>query len=272
MSSSSETYVNSDDGSISEEFHKHFWKYAIGGIIVILIGLMAYKIISVLLVNPLTNAVNDLVGDFGLLLKDFTKGCCSQDDCPNKYSTKDDCESGCGCGWDNKASKCANTTDAEVDTGGFISFKCPLFLTLIVGFGAWFLVKIVGGIYSIVKNRPAKKTMDDYSRLTGTESRKNMEEWRTEVNIDMEEWKKNKGEEKYSKAKEQFAAERISQIKYNQKFVEGMKKLSADKWKAADQQAKEAREASRKSYRDAESDANVEEDERDIEKVTGKDV
>lgn len=240
MSSSSETYVNSDDGSISEEFHKHFWKYAIGGIIVILLGLMAYKIINVLLNNPLTSAINDLVGDAGLLLSDFTQGCCKQSDCPNIH-TKDECESGCGCGWDDKAGNCGSTTGATVGSGGPYTLSCPLFFTLIIGAGAWLLVKIVGGIYSVFKDRQSTKDLnatalltsqppDELARKIGNGTRLDYEDWRKEA--------ERKGK-KYTIAEERYMANRIAQIKFNQDVVEPLKTRDKNKWAAADQNARE---------------------------------
>lgn len=266
MSSRSETYVNSDDGSISEEFHKHFWKYAIGGIIVMLLGLMAYKIISVLVNNPVTKAVNELVGDFGLLLKDFTKGCCSQDDCPN-ISTKDECESGCGCGWDDKGSKCANTTDAKVGSGGLISFDCPLFFTAIVGLGAWILVKFGGFIRGIFKDRAAKKGLDALAQTTGEKTGDIMRRWREKVDISNERWREGRGEG-YSKAEADYAAKRISLTHLNQE-LERLKNTNKDEWIRQTQNAKEDNAKAVQAAKDAGVDTGKIDGE--VDALAGKD-
>ena len=268
MSSSSETYVNSDDGSISEEFHKHFWKYAIGGIIVILLGLMAYKIISVLLNNPLTNAVNQLVGDVGLLLKDFTQGCCEQSKCPN-ITTTDECKSACGCGWDDKGGKCNNTTGATANTGGPFTFKCPLFLTAFVGACAWLFVKMVGGIYSAFKDRPSKKDLDALARTTAEKTGDIIDRWRNGVDIAYEKWKKGQDGKEYDAATAEYAAKRVVQTKYNQQIVQKLKDVNSDQWKSANENAQKEYNAAKK----AASDAGVDTDavDQQVEDAAGKD-
>ena len=268
MSSSSETYVNSDDGSISEEFHKHFWKYAIGGIIVILLGLMAYKIISVLLNNPLTKAANELLGDLGLLLKDFTAGCCSQDDCSN-ISTKDECESACGCGWDDKGGKCSSTTGATVGSGGWVSFRCPFFFTAIVGLGAWLLVKAVGGIRSIFKDRQTKRDLDAVTQTTGEKTGDVIKDWRDATDISYEKWKKGQEGKEYTSAEAEYAAKRVVQTKYNQKIVQKLKDAKSDQWKSAEENAKKEYEAAKNTAR--ESNVDTDAVDKQVEDAAGKD-
>lgn len=269
MSSSSETYVNSDDGSISEEFHKHFWKYAIGGIIVILLGLMAYKIISVLLNNPLTNAVNGLVGDAGLLLKDFTAGCCSQSKCPNIF-TKDECQSGCGCGWDDKGSKCSSTTGATVGSGGWNTFKCPFFLTAIIGLGAFLLVKIVGGIYSVFKDRrSSKRELDALTQTTGEKTGDVIDKWREATDISYEKWKEGQKGKEYSSATAEYAAKRVVQTKYNQDIVQKLKDAKSDEWKSANENAQKEYDAAKKAASDSGVDTDAVDEQ--VEDAAGKD-
>lgn len=265
MASSSETYVNSDDGDISEEFHKHFWKYAIGGIIVILIGFMAYKIIDVIVNNPVTKTINDLVGDAGLLLKDFTENCCSQSDCPN-ISTQDECESGCGCGWDDKGSKCKSTTGATVDTGAWYSFKCPLF----VGLCAFLLFKLGAGLWRLFKNRKTKPSIDAASLVTSVPPDELAKKVGKQIRMDFEEWKKEKDkkEEKYTEAEARYMADRIGQINFNQLIVEPLKTSKNDQWAAADQNAKEryiiAKEA-------AGNDVDTDKLDKEAEEIAGTD-
>ena len=259
------TYVDSDDGSISEEFHKHFWKYAIGGIIVILLGLMAYKIIGVLLNNPLTKAVNGLVGDVGLLLRDFTAGCCSQSKCPN-ISTKDDCQSGCGCGWDDKGSKCSSTTGATVGSGGWYSPKCLFFVTALVGLGAYILVKI-GGI--VRKDKPAKKGVDALAQITGEKTGDIINSWRESTDIAYEKWKKSQEGKEYSSATAEYAAKRVSQTKYNQEVVQKLKDTKSDEWKSANENAQKEYEAAKKAA--SEADVDTDNVDKEVEDTAGKD-
>ena len=269
MSSSSETYVNSDDGSISEEFHKHFWKYAIGGIIVILIGFMAYKIIYVILNNPVTNAVNDLVGDVGLVLGDFMEGCCKQSKCPN-ITTQDDCKKACGCGWDDKGGNCSNTTGATAGTGGALSPQCPFFIYAIIGLGAWCLVKLAGLISNpFKKDKQTTKDLDALTQTTGEKTGDVIDRWREAVDISYEKWREGQEGKEYSSATAEYAAKRVAQTKYNQEVVQKLEAINKDKWKSATENAQKQYDAAKKAA--SESSVDTDSVDKQVEDAAGKD-
>jgi hypothetical protein len=209
---------STDDGSIKEEFHKHFWKYAIGGIIVALIGVMVYKIIGVLLNNPITKAVNKLAGAAALFLEDFTKGCCSQDSCGE--TTIDECNSSCGCAWDDNNTKCVNTTGNAEGKGGPFTLGCPLFFTAIAGLIAFSVLRIGAFIGKLVLNRK-NTAADDKAQLDGKPA--DFKKWRKDIAVDESRLKKSDKYKDMTENEKDYALTRVTETQWNISFVEPLK-------------------------------------------------
>ena len=233
-----------------------------------LIGFMAYKIIYVILNNPVTNAVNDLVGDVGLVLSDFLAGCCKQSKCPN-ITTQDDCKKACGCGWDDKGGNCSNTTGATAGTGGWDSPQCPLFITAIIGLGAFILVKGVGGMYSLFKDRQARKALDALTQTTGEKTGDVIDKWREAVDISYEKWKDGQEGKEYSSATAEYAAKRVVQTKFNQDVVQKLKDAKSDEWKSANENAQKEYNTAKKAA--SESGVDTDGVDKQVEDAAGKD-
>lgn len=205
---------------------KSNWTLLIYALLIAVVGLVAYKIFDVLVNNPVTKAVNKAVGAIGLLLSDFTKGCCKQSDC--SFTGKDDCKSGCGCGWDTKSSVCTKTTGAETGSGGPLTTSCPLFIFSLIGGIAFALVNIVSLIRG---NRSKSKAVEDLAQTgdSGT-TEEIVESLRENIETNFEkarELTENKGVE-LSKADLDYLANTITEKTILKDVIDPLKTKDAD--------------------------------------------
>lgn len=235
-----------------EEFHKHFWKYAIGGIIVFAIGIMVYKIVYVLFINPVTKGIADLLGPAGILLSDFIVGCCKQSDCVTKL-TKEDCKSGCGCGWADTTNKCSSKTGLKKGEGGWYTRHCPAFITGLIGLIAFSVFKILS-FYKWLKSKTnEEKLLDVISQLTGKNKNETINEVGEEMRIAGEKMDKLSGKDL------EYATRRVGELKLS-KIIEEIKKTDVDGYKKLKDQIDEISKQSRSNAEEDGVDVDVAED------------
>lgn len=132
------------------------WTPIIYGVIAIFLGLVVYKVVYILLNNPTTAAINNILKNAGLLFGDFTQGCCEKQDCA-KIASQASCEGACGCGWGPLPAPsppgtpapptqigCQSINSDPVGQGGWYTPECGFGFLFIIGGSAWLISKVVG--------------------------------------------------------------------------------------------------------------------------------
>lgn len=235
----------SNDNGTGKEFHKHFWKYAIGGLIIIITGMVVYKILGVLVNNPLTRAIDKVFGAAGLVVGDFTEGCCTQEDCSTS-TEQNTCLAKCGCGWSDAhtdtdptqkpvPAACGSKTNIPVGEGGPMSIQCPLFIFLLIGALVWIVFR---GI-SIFRANPNP----DGEHAAATEGLKYSEYIRQPISEGKIEYNKKlkdmPDDLKGNSQAERYLAERCMQISNNRAINKSFAENSPD-WNRARDNARTA--------------------------------
>lgn len=179
--------------------------YIVGGIVAIFVGLVVYKIVHVLLNNPVTSAVSNVLGVAALGLTDFLGGCCSQSACD--AGTEDACGSQCGCAWDDKRG-CINMSGNNVGDGGMFSPKCGFFAFEIAGIIAAGLVGIAG-LYKAMSNSKTEtqKALEDSARTSGNSVSDVVKKARSQAEEAVRDAEAKRGEKYSSKADIKYANE-----------------------------------------------------------------
>jgi hypothetical protein len=122
----------------------------------------------------ISKGVGDVLGAFANILTGFTSNCfTTQDDCTTGTS-EDVCGGLTGCSWKNSTTTggtatCTNTTGNPVQTGSFLSIKCGLGMSLILGLCALIVAKIA---YPLIKFFTDKKNenIKNAAQLSGQDA------------------------------------------------------------------------------------------------------
>ena len=154
---------------MSSKFLKKNW-----GKIIIFIIVVIFVIGGVQLLtggSGIGKGIGDVLGAFANILTGFTSNCfTTQDDCSTGTS-EDVCGGLAGCAWKNSTttggtSTCTNTTGNPVQTGSFLSLKCGLGMSLILGLCALIVAKVIGPLAKLFTDKK-NENIKNAAQLTG---------------------------------------------------------------------------------------------------------
>lgn len=250
-----EKEVSEDD---ENKTHK-YWKVIMIGIGFAIIAGVIIMLVKVLGNNPFVKALDDLAGDAAILAKDFITGCCKQVDCKN-ITDSSTCGESCGCLWSAGTSPspsppspspptpppagppgpapgpapaaCLNNSGVDPGDGGFFSFKCPLFITAFIGLLAFFLFKIVGGLFSLFRSR-RDAAIDDLSQLSQKPDNEIIDEFREHAEGVHDRVRDSPESDKWTEGQVEYSAKRCVYESYKVTVVDKLKTFDENIYKEA---------------------------------------
>jgi len=238
-----------NNSTLAESLKANWGKYTISVVIFIIIALVVYKIINVLLNNPITNAAGKIINDSLLMLSDFTKGCCKQSTC--SATAKDTCNASCGCGWGNN--KCESTTGIKTGKGGVLTTECPLGLGLFIGGIAWVVFNVGGVIYGVFRSKP-RTAIDDLAEKINRPVDELKLELRKEIDIELAKLENKDSDSEYknySPDDKELANKVMVKDVYSRTILDPLKKSGGDTWKAHNDATNAALENAKRGSKNA---------------------
>jgi hypothetical protein len=213
---------------MGSSFLKKNWVKIIFFIIVVIFVIGGVKLLTG--GGGIGQGVGDVLGAFANILTGFTSNCfTTQDDCTTGTS-EDVCGGLKGCSWKSSTTtggtaSCTNTTGNPVQTGSFLSIKCALGMSLILGLCALIVSTVIGPLVKFLTDKK-NENIKNAAQLSGQDEGKLRDQVVKDAKIAAEKAKEDNPDKFNTKAKERALGAIAAAYAAHAEAVESIEKSS----------------------------------------------